>query len=106
MSGNARQDSSHSASNSLLESFEKWQLLLIERRVLRHGKKLCWESTVSATRWRCFRRGACRWESARGLGIEVCEVCQLVGELMAQPWVGENLSVAVAFAALHERCNE
>ena len=33
MSGDARQDSSHSASNSLLDSFERWQLLLIERRV-------------------------------------------------------------------------
>jgi len=40
-----------------------------------------------------------------GLGIEVCEVCELGGELMAQPWVGENLPIEVAVAALHERCN-
>jgi hypothetical protein len=37
------------------------------------------------------------------LGIEVCEVRELVGELVAQGWVRKYLSVTVAFAGHHER---
>ena len=40
------------------------------------------------------------------LGIEVCEVRELVCELVAQAWVGEYLPVTVAFAALHKRRDE
>jgi len=40
------------------------------------------------------------------LGIEVCEVREPVGEFVAQTWVGEDLPVTVAFAALHEGRDE
>jgi len=40
------------------------------------------------------------------LGIEVCEVRELVGELVARARAGEDLSVTVAFAAPHERRDE
>jgi hypothetical protein len=36
------------------------------------------------------------------LGIEVCEVREPVGELVAQAWVGDKLPVTVAFAAFHK----
>ena len=37
------------------------------------------------------------------LGIEVFEVRELVDELVAQAWIGEDLPVTVAFASLYER---
>ena len=40
------------------------------------------------------------------LRIEVCEMRELVGELVAQAWLREDLPVTVAFAALHERRDE
>jgi len=40
------------------------------------------------------------------LGIEVFEVRELVGELVAQARVGEDFPVTVAFAALYERRDE
>jgi hypothetical protein len=40
------------------------------------------------------------------LRIEVCEVRELVCELVSQAWVGEDLPVTVTFAALHERRDE
>lgn len=41
------------------------------------------------------------WQSE--LGIEVGEVRQLVGKLVAQTWVGEDLPLTVSFIELHER---
>ena len=40
------------------------------------------------------------------LGVEVREMRELVGEFVAQAWIGKNLPLTVAFAALHERSNE
>ena len=40
------------------------------------------------------------------LGIEVCEVTKLVGEFVAKEWVGGNLPVTAAFAALQESRHE
>lgn len=64
--------------------------------------------------------GECRFCSSRALlskefvagnrhavlGIEVCEVRELVGKFVPQAWVGEDLPVTVALAALHERSDK
>ncbi len=46
------------------------------------------------------------WNVEAVLRIEVCEMRELVGELVAQARVREDLPVTVAFAALHERRDE
>lgn len=48
----------------------------------------------------CCRRRVCRWEWVR---IEVCGARELVGKLVPQAWIGGDLRVTVAVAALHER---
>jgi len=101
-SGNAGEDSAHAASDRLLESFEKQQFLLIERGVFRDCENnarrvpfLQLNGDVLDEKFVAGNRNAV-------LGIEVCEVRELVGELVAQSCVGENLPVTVAFVPLHE----
>ena len=100
------EDSTHAASDDLLESFSEREFLLVERRVFRNCKDDV--GRVSFPQLDCdvvdeeFVAG----NGQAVLGIEVREVCELVSKLVAQARVGKDLPVTVAFAALHERRNE
>lgn len=105
-SGNAGEDGAHAASDDLFESVDEREFFLIERGVLGDG-----ENDVGRVSFLQLEGDVVDEEFVAGNGqavpgIEVCEVCELVGELAAQAWVGEDLPVTVAFAALHERRDE
>jgi len=103
---NAREDGAHAAPDDLLESLDEREFFLVERWVFGDG-----EDDSRTAPFLQFLGDVVDEELVAGdgqakLGIEVGEVRELVGELVAQAWVGEYLPVTVAFAALHERRDE
>ncbi len=105
-SWDAGEDGAHAASDDLLESLDEREFFLVERWVFGDG-----EDDSGTAPFLQFLGDVVDEELVAGngqaeLGIEVCEVRKLVGELVAQAWVREYLPVPVAFAALHERRDE
>ena len=102
-SGNAGEHGAHAASDDLLESFDERKFFLVKRGVFGDG-----EDDVGRVPFLQLKGDVVDEEFVAGngqtvLGIEVCEVRELAGELVAQAWIGQDLPVTVAFAALHER---
>jgi hypothetical protein len=102
-SGNAGENGAHAASDDPLESFDEQQFFLVERGVFGDGEDdvgmvpfLQLEGVVVDNEF-VARNGQ------MVLGNEVCDMRELVRELVAQAWVGEDIPVTVAFAALHKR---
>ena len=90
-SGNAGEDGAHGAADDLLESFDEREFFLVERGVFRDG-----EDDVGGVPFLQLEGDVVDEEFVAGngqavLGIEVCEVRELFGELVAQAWVGEDL---------------
>jgi len=105
-SRNAGKDGAHAASDDLLESLDEREFFLVERGVFGDDKDdfgtvpfLQLEGDVVDEQF-VARNGQAV------LGIEICEVRELVGELVAPARVGDDLPVTVAFAALHKRRDE
>ena len=106
MSGNAGEDGAHASSDDLLETFDEREFFLIEREVF--GDCEDDARRVPFFQLDCYVVDE-EFVAGNGqgeLGIEVCEVREPLGEFVAQTWVGEDLPVTVAFAALHERRDE
>jgi hypothetical protein len=105
-SRNAGEDGAHAASDDLLESIDEREFFLVECGVFGDG-----EDDVGRVPSLQLEGDVVDEEFVAGngqtvLGIEVCEVREFVDELVAQAWVGEDLTVTIAFTALHERRDE
>jgi hypothetical protein len=99
---NTGENGAYAASDDLLESFDEREFFLVERGVFGDG-----EDRVGGVPFLQLDCDVIDEEFVAGngqavLGIEVCEVRELVGELVTQAWVGEDLPVTVPFTALHE----
>jgi hypothetical protein len=106
-SRNAGEDCAHAPSDDLLECFDEREFFLIECGVFGD-----YEDDVGRMPFLQLDCDVVDQEFVAGrngeaiLGIKVCEVRELVGELAAQARVGENFPATIALAALHEGRDE
>src|SRR5439155_15374185 len=83
---NTREHGAYAASDNLREGFDEREFFLVERRVFGYG-----EDDVRRVPFLQLDCNVVDEEFIAGkgqavLGIEVCEVRELVGKLVAQPW--------------------
>jgi len=106
VSGNVGEDGAHAASDDLAESFDEREFFLVEGGVFRHGEddvgecRFCNSMAMSSAKSLLLGKGR------RYLGSKSVKCASWLVNFVAQAWVGKDLAVTGAFAALHERRDE
>ena len=98
----ARENSAHAATNDLFESVDEREFFLIKRGVFGNGEHDFGRAALLQLKGDVVDKELIAGNGNAIFRIEVFEVRKLVGELVAQAWVREDLPVAIAFASLHE----
>jgi hypothetical protein len=86
-----------------MKSFDQRYLFLVERRIFRDSGDNAWRMPFLQLESDIVDRQFVARNRKTVFRIEVCEVSELVSELVSQPRVGKDIAVTVAFVALHER---
>ena len=102
-SRNAGDDRAHTASDGLHDSLVERKLLLVEEWIFGDCEDDLWGMPSHQLLLDVIGEEFVAGNGKPVLRIEIFEMRQLGCEFMAQPWIRENLAIAIALIALYER---